>query len=252
MQPAKPALASSHWNDVAHLGYRLWRPQASTQCRPRTHKTHIACQLQVTPSGVEALRETSGRWVPRHGPAGRPAAKRFCLRTCLSQGWPKGFRLQHRGLSRPRARGPGLSAPGRRWVPKHGPARRPAAKRFCLRTCLSQGWPKGFRLQHRGLSRPRARGPGLSAPGRRWVPKHGPARRPAAKRFCLRTCLSQGWPKGFRLQHRGLSRPRARGPGLSAPGRRWVPKHGPAGRPAAKRFCLRTCLSQGWPKGFRL
>ena len=35
---------------------------------------HVSCK--ITPSGAEALRETGGRWVPRHGPAGRPAAER--------------------------------------------------------------------------------------------------------------------------------------------------------------------------------
>ena len=67
---------------MAHHGSRQQRlaPACIHRAPPLHPASHGCCN--VTPSGAEALRETGGRWVPRHRPAGRPAAERV---------WSKGL-----------------------------------------------------------------------------------------------------------------------------------------------------------------
>ena len=58
------------WQTLAVIGLRLAPAGIARVPAPRKQRL-----LQVTPSGAEALRETRGRWVTRHRPAGRPAAE---------------------------------------------------------------------------------------------------------------------------------------------------------------------------------
>ena len=73
---AKAGATSKPSYDMAHLGCTQSRlAPACVHTAPLLRPaSHVSCN--ITPSGAEALRETGGRWVPKHRPAGRPAAER--------------------------------------------------------------------------------------------------------------------------------------------------------------------------------